>query len=109
MASYVPSGAARSSRMKGIKIKHMDCSCPARLKTQPPIKETQECCPPVCHLARSLVPLCRAAGGGGGAIQDGLLVVMPSDLGQRLSSSCPGFEFVPENTVRTMPRLHFCG
>lgn len=34
MASYVPSGIACSSRMRAIKIKHMVCLCPARLKTK---------------------------------------------------------------------------
>lgn len=36
-------------------------------------------------------------------------MVMLSNLGQRHPSSYPGLEFVPEETVHTMPCFCFCG
>lgn len=40
--------------------------------------------------------------------QAGLLMVMLSDLGQGFPTSYPGFEFIPENTLHTVPCRHFC-
>lgn len=105
MASYVPSGTACSSRMKAIKIKRVGCLCPARLKTKTNNKRDRE------MLSSCLLP-CKVPGAplqscwkAWEAIQDGLLVVMLRDLGQRLPSSYPGCKFIPEKTVHTMSCL----
>lgn len=111
MTSCVPSGAAQSSRMKAIKIKYMHCWCPARLKAKRDTGVLSS-----CLLPHKLCALCRPGGRCAAAgwlpmvmLSDfGVPMVILSGLGQRFSSSDPGFEFTPETTLHTVPCLPFC-
>lgn len=80
--------------MKAIKIKDMYCWCPAGLEIKADNK-------------RDTGVLSGSQVSAGVVEQPGLLMVMLSDLGQGFPSSSPGFEFIPENTLHTVPCSRF--
>lgn len=82
--------------MRAIKIKHMVCLCPARLKTNKRDRGV---------LSATLQgPWSPSAGLLEGVVEQFRMACMwLSDSGQRLPSSYPGLEFIPENMVHTMP------